>query len=111
MTWDHPHLTEEQFAARILEVELEEASQPEAWMWMSFAGDEGLRGVIVMKARGMLHATRRATRMSINPGGEVMAIKVSFPMSEAREALLFLNRDKLMTREEAVALDVALAST
>lgn len=108
MTWDHPHLTEEQWNTRVAEVEAEERNLPEAWHWMSFAED-GPLGVVVLQARGILHATRKTSQLGINPGGEIMLMKFDTPMSERMEALLLQHRDRLLTKDEAMALDTLLA--
>lgn len=49
----------------------EEASQPESWWWLSFAGDEGFIGAILTKANGFISAVQKTHTLGINPGGEV----------------------------------------
>ena len=48
----------------------EEATQPEAWWWLSFADDDGFRGAVLTRARGFTSAVQKTHDLGINPGGE-----------------------------------------
>ena len=61
---------------RIAEVLAEESEIPEHWMYLSFAGDEGWRGAVLVKAHGLTHAILECNRRKINPHGEVLGVDV-----------------------------------
>lgn len=88
-------LTREQFKARTAELLAEEANGPERWWWLSFADNEHNRGVVIVRARGMLNAVREASRRKINPGGEV----VGFPLDDGQEPGIYANL--LLTKDGA----------
>jgi len=58
-------------ARRIREAYAREQDDPERWFWMSFAGDEGFLGVIIIRARGIASALELTHELGINPGGSV----------------------------------------
>ena len=75
-------MTSEETQARITEMLAAEAAQPLTWWWLSFA-DEKFLGCTVVKARGVISATRRAHEIGINPGGSVMSVRLppdAFPL-------------------------------
>lgn len=61
-----------EFAAQMRALLAEEAQQTQAWWWLSFADEDGFRGVVIVRACGLLHAVRTANKLEINPGGEVL---------------------------------------
>lgn len=65
-------LTDAEFQARTQQVLEEESHQPERWMWLSFADQKFLGGVVI-KAHGLLHARLiEMPRFNIqSPGGEI----------------------------------------
>jgi len=78
----------------------EEAHQPEALWYLSFAAEEGFRGVVIVRARGMTFALMRAKELGINPGGQVL----SFAVPLENEALIPADMyDRLLGREELEA--------
>lgn len=46
------------------------------WQWVSFAGDEGFRGIAIVRAHDVAEAALIAMLLGINPGGEVLALEV-----------------------------------
>ncbi len=46
------------------------------YWWLSFATDEGFRGVVILRARSMEEAVTISHRLKLNPGGQV----AGFPM-------------------------------
>lgn len=46
-----------------------------AWYYLSFAGEEGFRGACIVEAIESMNAVAVATRLGINPGGEVVIVK------------------------------------
>lgn len=39
--------------------------------WLSYAGDEGFRGVVIIEASDFISACRRSAELGLSPGGEV----------------------------------------
>ncbi len=74
----------------------EESEQPERLFMLSFADDDGLRGVVITREHGPTRAHRKTHALGINPGGEVMIIEV--PPWEVIEPIYL---DRLLTRSEA----------
>jgi hypothetical protein len=83
----------ERFAARRREILSEESKQPLCWWYLSFADDEFL-GACVVEGRGILSAVEQAHALGINPGGQVLAVKVHRD-DEGR-----LPTNRLLSREE-----------
>lgn len=98
-------MTEEERFARIeAAVRSEREAKPERstwpWWWLSFADEEGFRGVCVVRAPGVASAMVLTHAMQINPGGQV----------EASELLDWADipgeyTDRLLSRSEAEALN------
>ncbi len=69
--------------------------------WLSYAGQEGSRGVVLVSARDFLHACERSKILGLSPGGEVKGFEV--PEGEWFDRCsAFCNRR--MTRQELQAL-------
>jgi hypothetical protein len=62
--------------------------------YISFAGEGGFRGACVVEAYGPVTATRVASALGINPGGQALVLEVP----AGRENLL--PRDRLLSRED-----------
>jgi hypothetical protein len=74
----HPRLSPEEFERRKQRILETEAKQPYAWWWLSFVDgtkpkDARFRGVIIVRAQGVLSAILRTHELAINPGGEAIA--------------------------------------
>ena len=86
---------------RVAQVLAEESTEPLSWFYCSFADHGGFRGALFMRAKGPTHLIREATKLGINPGGEVMFVKLkdTDPIPDGK----YLNRllDK-KTLQEAV---------
>lgn len=58
----------------------EEHAQPNGWWYLSFAGDvdgkDTFLGVVIVEAHGMTDAVMKSHCLKINPGGQVLALKV-----------------------------------
>lgn len=67
------NMNAKQFKKRRAEVLRKEFAEPEGWMYLSFA-DEKFRGVVVIKAHGLVDAISRTHALGINPGGQVMGV-------------------------------------
>lgn len=50
-----------------------------AWFYLSFATDTTFLGACVIKASDVLGAVEKATRLELNPGGEIMILPVDGP--------------------------------
>lgn len=66
------------------------------WWWLSFAGEEGFRGVAVVFADSFLRAVVLTKRLQINPGGEVMGRPLERPPAPRY-------RNRLLSRDETLA--------
>jgi hypothetical protein len=53
-----------------------EKKKPLGWFYLSFAGKSGFLGGVIVEAHGVVTATRRASDLNINPGGEVMCCPI-----------------------------------
>jgi hypothetical protein len=90
---------------RLASILAEEGKHPE-WTWfLSFAGEEGFRGAVITRARGMTLAIRRANEMGINPGGEVLSFSVPAGEESCIPADMY---DRLLRREELLIRLTAL---
>ena len=61
---------------RMMELLEQESTQPLKWWYLSFAGPEGSRGVVLVEARGFASAVMYCNQLRINPGGEVMGVEI-----------------------------------
>jgi hypothetical protein len=68
--------------------------------WLSFAGDEGFRGVALVEGETMVDAVKEAHRLRINPGGEVMGVAAPPHLFVPHEW-----RNRLLTKSECEELD------
>jgi len=97
-------LSPDQVDARIVHLSDQEENEPEAWCWLSFCDPDApegssFLGVAIVRGRGMIDAVNESHRRAINPGGEVMFVKLP---PNAKVAEEFVNR--LLTRAEAEAV-------
>jgi hypothetical protein len=74
-----------------------------AWWWLSFAGEDGSRGVAVVQGRDMATATQAAWDLGCNPGGEVLGLELSDDLFPTED-----NRNRLLPPAEARELVAAL---
>lgn len=65
--------------------------------WLSYAGEEGSRGVALVEGASFLHACERSNELGISPGGEVKGFLVP---AEGWRARCLPFQDKLTTRRE-----------
>lgn len=72
-----------------------EAKNAEGWWWLSFAGEEGWRGVVVTRARGLASALQRTHRLHLNPGGQVSGALIPHPTAPPAAMV-----DRLITDRE-----------
>ena len=61
--------------------------------WISFAGDEGNRGVCIVDASDQKQALARTKELSINPGGEAMFYEMP---AEAVDEVRRWGKDRLI---------------
>ena len=72
--------------------------------WLSYAGEEASRGVVVVAGKDFLHACGRSKTLGLSPGGEVKGFEV--PRGEWFDrCLLLLNRR--LSRQQLEELDLA----
>ena len=77
---------------------------PELW-WLSYAGEEGSRGVVLCEGESFLHACQRSHQLGLSPGGQVHGTLVPEGRWRA-QCRPFV--DKLSTREELEAAMLAM---
>jgi hypothetical protein len=70
----------------------DERKNPPGWWYLSFVSDDDVfLGVAIVQGQGLITAVRRAHRLKINPGGQLMGLEIpdiSLVPEEARERLL-----------------------
>lgn len=72
------------------------------WWWLSFADDDGFRGVTIVQGDNIASAAKSAHRLGINPGGQVLG----FPMPpEGLDIYGESHRNRLLSREDLEAAD------
>ncbi len=82
------------FEDRLMELLAQEEGGDENQLWwLSFVNPSGpvkdrFLGVIVTKAKGAMHAQQHTWALGINPGGEIMAVKVDGIPEEYQDRLL-----------------------
>lgn len=70
--------------------------------YLSFVGDEGNRGVLVLDgALDPATACKTAWQLKLNPGGEVMTIIIPDDLGQREYDCLLENRNRLLRPDEA----------
>lgn len=69
--------------------------------WLSFADDDCCRGVVIVRADSFLLAVKEVHTLGISPGGQV----AGFLVPDVCDELMEEHSDRLLTKEEAKALD------
>ena len=72
------------------------------WWWLSYASEDGFRGICIVEGEDLIGAARRARELGISPGGQVLGAAI--PESEV-VTIPESHRNRLLTRDEAIALD------
>jgi hypothetical protein len=88
-------------SAQIAAARALEATEQVAWWWLSFADEDGFRGVAIVQARGVIGAVEEALRRNINPGGDVQGLRL-------RKAPPERSRNRLLDEGEAQAVATAI---
>lgn len=71
--------------------------EPKPLWWLSYAGEEGSRGVVIVRGASFFDAAKRSREMKLSPGGEVVGFVV--PVEE--EAALSTHENTFLTPEQA----------
>jgi hypothetical protein len=72
-----------------------------SWWWLSFADDDGFRGVAIVQAGDVIEGVTEAWRLEINPGGGVLSVQIP----DERLSLYPVEmRNVLLNREQAEML-------
>lgn len=93
-------MTDQQFQARMNILLANEERNPVGWWWLSFAGDDGFRGLVIVAAPGLIHAVQVSRALGINPGGEVQGVLLPDDAGEPPAEL----RNRLIGQQEAAKL-------
>ena len=51
-------------------------STEQRWWWLSFADDDGFRGLVILEAPGFIAAVEKSRELGINPGGQVRGLEI-----------------------------------
>jgi hypothetical protein len=98
-------LSEAEIEERMLLMLELEFRQPERWYYLSFADEtrpkgEQFLGAAVVKANGVLTATRKCHVLGINPGGQVLCV----PLPEGQKPYPW-DADRLLSKSTALNLE------
>lgn len=72
--------------------------------WISFAGVEGNRGIVIIDAKNESAAIKKTHKLGINPGGEAMLLDCTGNPGMETEISRW-GRNRLVTKAELVAED------
>jgi len=70
------------------------------YWWLSFATEEGCRGVAIVRGANILDAAKRAHELRINPGGEIQGFEIPPDDPEAIAEINELGVDRLICPDE-----------
>jgi hypothetical protein len=68
--------------------------------WLSYADDNGFRGVVITRARSFLLACTRAHLLNVSPGGQVQGFELP---PEADDEIKLEDLDRCLNEEESRA--------
>lgn len=68
------------------------------WWWLSFASKGGFLGAVIVSGEDQPEAARRASKLGINPGGEVLGFDADDPGAFGNYAV-----DTLLTEADLLA--------
>jgi hypothetical protein len=86
-------------SAQIAAARAMEATEQVALWWLSFADEDGFRGVAIVQARRVIGAVEEALRRNINPGGDVQGLRRrKAPLSGPGTAFLMRAKHKRSPR-------------
>jgi hypothetical protein len=82
--------------------------EEESWWWLSFAAEDGFRGVVIIGPvpGGLLAAVAWSHLLGINPGGEAAGFQ--FPPG-AIEHVPETFRKRVLTKDQALSVDEMVA--
>lgn len=68
--------------------------------WMSFSGEDGPRGVVLMEAEDQRSAIKKALKLKINPGGQVLFFEMPKDDPECSKEWDSFEKDRLYSPKE-----------
>lgn len=97
--------SEDKIIEKYLDLLDEESQLAESWWWLSFADPHKPKGTqflgaVIVKARGEASATQKVNWLGLNPGGEIMFVKIPDGKVPKEE-----DTHRLLMREEAESID------
>lgn len=108
-------MNQQEFRQRINTLLAEDAKNPLRWWYLSYAGEDGFHGAIVIRAHGMVEACYLSRHRNVSPGGQVWAVPIPddrIPAPEYCNRLLQIpdieaiwGKGKLMTLEEIIEME------
>jgi len=100
---------------RIQEAHRKASSELENWtgetgdfFWLTFFGEEGFRGVVILRAPSLDAALSLSWLRRLNPGGNVASAQMP---SSYHEELLLSHAGRLLNQHEADGLQAKLVTT
>lgn len=81
----------------------EEANGEVSWWWLSFATEDGFRGVAIVKAKGFASAHLATSVLGINPGGQIQGLEFNLP--EHVNTFIEKYSNRLLNKEECKEFD------
>lgn len=76
-------------------------AKPIPYWWLSFADEDGFRGVAIVRARDMVEAVVICHRLGINPGGQVLGWPCPFDKEHTVDAAM---TNRLLTKAEVLSM-------
>jgi hypothetical protein len=73
-------------------------SEPQKLWWLSYANDEGFRGVVITYASDFLSACMKSKMLGVSPGGQVRGFELP---PEAESEIAAQDLDRCLNQEEA----------
>lgn len=89
-------------AVRVLENISAQESIPRQLWWLSYAGDEGFRGAVIVAGSEFTEAVMRVNLLGINPGGEIQGMPVP---EQAIDLIPDKWKNRLLSRAECEEFD------
>ncbi len=81
------------------------APEPETAWWLSFVGEEGFRGVVIVQANDLIEAIMRTVLGNLNPGGQVGGMEIP---AEIAAMIPEPWKNRLLSREDCARFDLEM---
>lgn len=92
-------MNRQEFQQRINKLLAEDAKNPLRWWFLSYAGEDGFHGGVIIQAHGRTEAAYLCRHRGLSPGGQVLILEVPEEELPGEES-----RNRLLTRPELEAI-------